>query len=168
MRDLPPALQHDSYQRRANRRVKDGTPTARRGGAPTGVRRLRADHPSKAITGGAQGEFLHPTEDRPLTPRECARLQTFPDTFRFAGPASDQMRLIGNAVPPLLARAIGEHLMRELRKAAGGSPAEPGGLLSFVPTESAGLSPALRQVVRAVADRFADPGRLQRQLSLWG
>jgi DNA (cytosine-5)-methyltransferase 1 len=70
MRDLPEKMWHDSYRRRAFRRVKDGTPTERRGGAPAGVRRLHGDEPSKAITGGAQNEFLHPTENRPLTIRE--------------------------------------------------------------------------------------------------
>ncbi len=89
MRDLPEELRHDSYKRRANRRVMDGTPTERRGGAPSGIRRLRADEPSKAITGGAMNEFLHPTEDRPLTLRECARLQTFPDNFIFQAKSRD-------------------------------------------------------------------------------
>ena len=83
MRDLPEELWHDSYRRRANRRVMDGTPSERRGGPPAGVRRLRMDEPSKAITGGAKSEFVHPLEDRYLTLRECARIQTFPDTFEF-------------------------------------------------------------------------------------
>ena len=53
MRDLPEELWHDSYRRRAYRRVMDGTAVEKRGGAPSGVRRLRADEPSKAITGAA-------------------------------------------------------------------------------------------------------------------
>jgi DNA (cytosine-5)-methyltransferase 1 len=73
MRDLPRELWHESFLRRANRRVMDGTPTKRRGGAPFGLRRLKADEPCKAITGGAVAEFLHPSEKRNLTIRECAR-----------------------------------------------------------------------------------------------
>src|SRR5206468_12426062 len=103
MRDLPTELWHDSYRRRANRRVMDGTPTERRGGAPAGVRRLVPDAPSKAITGGSLAEFLHPSEDRSLTLRECARIQTFPDEFTFQGTCAERAQLIGNAVPPLLA-----------------------------------------------------------------
>src|SRR5207248_2363478 len=60
MRDLPQRLWHDSYSRRALRRVMDGTPTEHRGGAPAGIRRLCPDEPSKAITGGARSEFIHP------------------------------------------------------------------------------------------------------------
>ncbi len=70
MRDLPEALWHESYKRRAFRRVMDGTPTECRGGAPFGLRRLRADQPSKAITSGALRDFLHPHENRPFTLRE--------------------------------------------------------------------------------------------------
>jgi DNA (cytosine-5)-methyltransferase 1 len=115
MRDLPKELQHESFQRRSFRRVMDGTPTERRGGAPAGVKRLKPDEPSKAITGGACAEFIHPVEHRPLTIRECARLQTFPDEFLFFGSASEQIQLIGNAGPPLLAQRIGESLVQELQ-----------------------------------------------------
>src|SRR5207253_590177 len=110
-------LWHESYRRRAFRRVMDGTPTERRGGAPAGVLRLRAEEPSKAITGGARSEFLHPTEHRNLTIRECARLQTFPDSFTFHGTASERSELIGNAVPPLLAAVLARTLRVDLERA---------------------------------------------------
>lgn len=176
MRDLPPALQHGSFARRACRRVQDGTPTERRGGAPTGVRRLRECEPSKAITGGARAEFLHPQEHRMLTLRECARLQTFPDDFTFCGTASQQSQLVGNAVPPLLAQVIAEGLLRDLqhdhRGTAPAPPAVAGKLVSFVPTLSEGTSPALKRVISAVRHEFGTPELVSRhwqtqELSLW-
>ncbi len=165
MRDLPEDLWHESYRRRAFRRVMDGTPTECRGGAPFGLRRLRADQPCKAITSGALRDFLHPNENRPFTVRECARLQTFPDDFRFIGCRADRILLIGNAVPPLLAERIARHLL------SGITAAEPrhssGELLSFVPTLSSGLSPALEAVVRTVKSRFCDTIKTKAQKTLW-
>ena len=118
MRDLPAELWHDSYHRRAYRRVMDGTPSERRGGAPAGVKRLRADRPSKAITSGAISEFIHPHEDRNLTLRECAKIQTFSDDFTFHGACAEQAQLIGNAVPPLLAWAVAASVMSLLGHSA--------------------------------------------------
>lgn len=171
MRDLPTELQHASFRRRAYRRVKDGTPTERRGGAPTGVRRLRGDEPSKAITGGARAEFLHPHQHRPLTLRECARLQTFPDDFAFCGTASQQAQLIGNAVPPLLAQIIAENLRADLQRNAGECASSEGQLVSFVPTLSQGTSPALKRVIEAVRAESGWSVKLSaaptEELSLW-
>ncbi len=55
-----------------------------------------------------KGRYLHPSQHRPITHREAARFQTFPDTFRFCGNKIDIARQIGNAVPPLLAAKIAE------------------------------------------------------------
>ena len=156
MRDLPEELWHSSYRRRAYRRVKDGTPSERRGGAPSGVRRLDFGEPSKAITGGAQSEFLHPEEDRPLTIRECARLQTFDDSYRFLGTRAERLQLIANAVPPVLALAVSRQLLSDLRAVYHPSIGR-GRLLSFQPTCSSGMSPALEQVCRAVWERHGEP-----------
>ena len=60
MRDLPEEYWHPSFRRRAYRRVKDGTPSERRGGPPFGMRRLKGNEPSKAITGRAANEFVPP------------------------------------------------------------------------------------------------------------
>jgi DNA (cytosine-5)-methyltransferase 1 len=154
MRDLPEELWHESYKRRAFRRVMDGTPAERRGGAPAGIRRLRADEPSKAITGGALRDFLHPTEHRPLTIRECATLQTFPTDFRFWGNDSEKIQLIGNAVPPLLAEVIAFSLKKDLLNAR--PTKERGALLTFEPTCASGMSPALERVSRQIEERFGN------------
>lgn len=152
MRDLPEELWHESYKRRAYRRVMDGMPVERRGGAPAGLRRLRGDEPSKAVTGAAINEFLHPVEDRPLTVRECARIQTFSDDFLFVGSRRDRAQQIGNAVPPRFAEVIARSLLHDLRTNTDGT--RPGALLSFIPTLSAGMSPILDHVKRKVEERY--------------
>lgn len=58
--------------------------------------------------------YLHPSENRPLSVREVARLQTFPDDFIFYGPIKKQYTQIGNAVPPLLAKAVAEEVFKLL------------------------------------------------------
>lgn len=65
--------------------------------------------------------FIHPTQCRTLTPREAARVQSFPDWFRFPVARTHQFRLIGNAVPPLVAEAVGEEVRKFLapREATG-------------------------------------------------
>ena len=164
MRDLPEEFWHESYKRRAYRRVMDGTPSEGRGGAPAGLRRLCADEPSKAITGGALREFVHPTEDRPLTIRECARLQTFPDGFNFSGTQSDKIQMIGNAVPPHIAEIIAANLAKDLERDVKRST--EGRLLSFVPTLSSGVSPILQQICAVVRNRF-NGVREPEQYTLW-
>jgi DNA (cytosine-5)-methyltransferase 1 len=162
MRDLPEEFWHESYKRRAFRRVMDGTPVECRGGAPAGVRRLRLNEPSKAITGAAINEFVHPLENRTLTLRECARVQTFPDSFRFIGARRDQAQLIGNAVPPRFVESIATHLRGDIKVAKIG--ALPGKLLSFVPTLSAGMSPILEKVCNRVDRAY---GNHAEQGILW-
>lgn len=165
MRDLPEHLWHESYRRRAFRRVMDGTPTERRGGAPSGMRRLRGDQPSKAVTGGALRDFLHPDDHRPLTLRECAALQTFPVSFTFGGSQVDKMLLIGNAVPPMLAEVFARQLLADLECVP--STNGRGRLASFVPTLSTGMSPVLEFVSNRVRREFLSPAARESQGVLW-
>ena len=67
--------------------------------------------PSQKMT-----ERIHPQETRPLTIREYARIQTFPDSWKFYGSLSSQYRQIGNAVPPKLAAALGNSIHHALQE----------------------------------------------------
>jgi DNA (cytosine-5)-methyltransferase 1 len=144
MKDLPEELQHDSFKRRAFRRVKDGTPSDKRGGAPSGLKRLIASEPSLTITSASTREFVHPTEDRCLTMRECARLQGFPDGFEFSGSAVDQIQQIGNAIPPMLAEVFARHIRLNLGFESSDQKAT-GALLGFSLTKADAMSPSLRR-----------------------
>lgn len=81
--------------------------------------RLAWDEPSPTITTGfdnfSRGRFAHPIEDRAITAREASRIQSFPDWFRFLGNQTEIRTQIGNAVPPLLAEAIGYEIVRCLK-----------------------------------------------------
>lgn len=86
------------------------------GGGKTGMaRRLSLDEPSLTLTCSPcqkQTERCHPLETRPLTVREYARIQTFPDYWQFEGTMTEKYKQIGNAVPVNLAWAVGRSLIR--------------------------------------------------------
>ena len=86
------------------------------GGGKTGMaRRLAMDEPSLTLTcapAQKQTERCHPIETRPLTVREYARIQTFPDDWTFMGSLTQQYKQIGNAVPVNLAYAMGRAIIR--------------------------------------------------------
>ena len=79
------------------------------------LKRLMEDQPSWTVLAhiGMDGYmYIHPTENRTLSVREAARIQSFPDDFEFVGNQQDTYVQVGNAVPPLLGRAIGNSIMK--------------------------------------------------------
>lgn len=77
--------------------------------------RLAADEPANTVTVNfvhpASNRCIHPFQNRALTPREGARLQSFPDSFEFTGTRSQVVKQIGNAVPPLLGRLVADAIL---------------------------------------------------------
>ena len=80
--------------------------------------RMDADDVSVTITTRfdtpSSGKFTHPYLDRAITVREAARIQSFPDTFHFYGTKTSQMKQVGNAVPPMLSRAIAKAILKDM------------------------------------------------------
>lgn len=86
--------------------------------------RLPLDEAAPTVTSHCLDEFVHPTSNRALTVRECARLQSFPDSYEFVGgpyivphidrSVQDKYEQIGDAVPPLVAYAWGKVIIKIL------------------------------------------------------
>ena len=90
-------------------------------GYPNIYGKLDENKPADTITGNcgcasAPGRFLHPTCNRVMTVREACRLQSIPDYVEFKGSSSQQYKQVGNAVPPLLAKAIASEFRKSLDK----------------------------------------------------
>ena len=106
-RDLPLKLQKEYMQK-----------SFYLGGGKTGMaRRISWDEPSLTLTcspAQKQTERCHPEETRPFTVKEYARIQTFPDDWKFAGSVSQRYKQIGNAVPVNLAKEIGYSIVKFL------------------------------------------------------
>lgn len=107
-KDIPKRLRYDSQKDKD--KVSDHWPDV--------LGRLSWDLPAPTITAGCgsvtKGQFGHPVENRSITPREAARLQTFPDKHVFVGKKTSVCKQIGNAVPVMLAKAIGTSLFVHL------------------------------------------------------
>jgi DNA (cytosine-5)-methyltransferase 1 len=103
MGDLPEHLQHESFVRTGAK--KTGGPNMR-------LLRLEEDKPSLTVTAYIFNKFVHPTEDRYITPREAAVLQDFPFDYEFKGTLGQVQKQIGNAVPVGLAREIAKEVAK--------------------------------------------------------
>lgn len=79
--------------------------------------RLNYDEPSGTVVNVRKSMWIHPEHNRAVSIREAARLQTFPDSFVFEGTKDAQYQQVGNAVPPILAKAIAKKLAKLLDKA---------------------------------------------------
>jgi DNA (cytosine-5)-methyltransferase 1 len=83
----------------------------------TGIyHRLDPSRPSVVIGNFRKNMLIHPWQDRGLSVREAARLQSFPDDYEFFGSIGFQQQQVGNAVPPLLAKAVFEKLVQSARE----------------------------------------------------
>lgn len=103
MGDLPEHLQHESFVRKGEK--KTGGPNMR-------LLRLEEKKPSLTITAYIFNKFVHPKEDRYITPREAALLQDFPVDYEFKGTLGQVQKQIGNAVPVGLAREIAKEVAK--------------------------------------------------------
>ena len=83
--------------------------------------RLDYDQPSGTVVNVRKSMWVHPVLDRAVSVREAARLQTFPDSFIFYGTKDKQYQQVGNAVPPIMAKAIAKKLAQQLKKIENGS-----------------------------------------------
>jgi len=116
---------HDVFRRMDSRTLYSEIPAyLRRYKADTfddKYKRLDWNDLSRSITAHIAKDgywYIHPEQHRTLTVREAARIQTFPDHYRFAGTRSDAFRQIGNAVPPRLGEAAAKALAPEVKPAA--------------------------------------------------
>lgn len=92
-------------------------PSNRKNRHSSAYKRLKEDDQSCTIdTGNAHSNYFHPLYNRIPSIRESARLQSFPDRFHFMGPRGSRYKQVGNAVPPLLAKAVAEAIMSYLKK----------------------------------------------------
>ena len=83
----------------------------------TGVyKRLKVDEPALTVGNYRKSIIIHPWEDRGLSVREAARLQSFPDSYQFYGSIGFQQQQVGNAVPPLLAKAVFNSILEAQKK----------------------------------------------------
>lgn len=92
-------------------------PSQRQNRHSSAYKRLQQDSQSCTIdTGNAHSNYFHPLYNRIPSVRESARLQSFPDSFVFSGPRGSKYKQVGNAVPPLLAKAIALAIKEHIKK----------------------------------------------------
>jgi DNA (cytosine-5)-methyltransferase 1 len=95
--------------------LPDGLKRARRSDHTKRYGRLHPDDLCSTILTKCDphwGSFIHPTQERAISVREAARIQSFPDHYAFTGSLTEQFEQVGNAVPPLMAKALGDNIKR--------------------------------------------------------
>lgn len=107
MGDLPEHLQHESFIRKGDK--KTGGPNMR-------LLRLEEGKPSLTVTAYIFNKFVHPKEDRYITPREAAVLQDFPLDYEFKGTLGQVQKQIGNAVPVGLAKELAKEVAKYFKR----------------------------------------------------
>ena len=95
------AMDHSAKVRRKIASIEPGS-------GPLSYRKLRSNTVAPTLVCGHRALPCHYRAPRTITPREAARIQSFPDTFVFRGPRSSQMQQVANAVPPALAAGVGK------------------------------------------------------------
>lgn len=75
------------------------------------IKRLVYDKPSDTVVNVRKSMWIHPIKNRAVSAREAARLQSFPDSYKFLGTKDSVYQQIGNAVPPLLGRVVAEKIL---------------------------------------------------------
>ena len=110
MQHLPEELWHDSFRYYVKQDPN------RVGGPNLRIIRLDPRKPSLTVTGFIFNKFVHPFENRYITPREAARLQGFPDDFLFRGALTRVQRQVGNAVPVQLAQAVARRILEHIEQ----------------------------------------------------
>jgi DNA (cytosine-5)-methyltransferase 1 len=115
--------------------------------------------PARTVTANQQQDWIIDSEFgiRRLTPRECAALQTFPPDWIFLGGRSDQYRLIGNAVPPLLAHQLGTALLDHLARPWSGRQIAASSLEPLAPTLQAAIKYTVKEESRNGPSRRSAP-----------
>lgn len=107
MGDLPEHLQHESFIRKGDKNT---------GGPNMRLLRLENRKPSLTVTAYIFNKFVHPEEDRYITPREAAVLQDFPFDYEFKGNLGQVQQQIGNAVPVGLARELAKEVANYFKR----------------------------------------------------
>ena len=123
--------------------------------------------PARTVTANSQQDWVvdEALGIRRLCPRECAALQTFPSDWIFAGKRTDQYRLIGNAVPPLLARKLGEALREHILEAWEHRRASTASLQPLAPKLQAAIQYTAKEEWRNGPSRRLAPDRRRRAMS---
>lgn len=121
--------QGEGMQSAVDRLIKEGKEDIVKACFPNKIyssrnRRLKNNEPSYTVTSHCLDEMVHPTEDRQPTPREVARLQGFPDWYKFEGPyvkfhsdpQQDKYEQIGDAIPVIMAKALAKSFKTAIKK----------------------------------------------------